>query len=77
MKTLLFITLLLLSSTASAYCVHYNLYGQCDQYDQYSQEKQERQQNNVYIKPVPVLPPFGSTECQWVLMNNQWVSVCN
>ena len=77
MKLLLFTILLLLSSTASAYCVHYDVYGQCDQQDRYSQDTDQRQKNNVYIEPVPVIPPFGTKSCDWVLMNGQWVSVCN
>ena len=76
MKTLLLLSLLLLSTTASAYCVHYNNLGQCDQQDQYSIDQDNRTRNNTYIKPLPVLPPPGTTNCNWVLINNQWQRVC-
>ncbi len=76
MKALLILSLLLLSTTASAYCVHYDNYGRCDQQDQYSIERDNRIKNNTYIKPLPVIPPLGTSNCQWILINNQWQSVC-
>jgi len=27
-------------------------------------------------KPLPVYPPYGTSQCQWILVNNQWQSVC-
>lgn len=76
MKILTLLTLVMMSSNAYAYCVQWNLAGQCVQQDQYSQEKQQREQNNIYIKPAPVIPPMGANNCNWTLINGQWQSVC-
>jgi len=79
MKTLLILSLFIFSTTASAYCVRYDVYGQCAQQDQYSQQNQNNQNNtynNLGIKPLPVIPPIGTKNCNWVAINNQWQSVC-
>jgi len=76
MKLPAIILLFLISSTAQAYCAQWNLAGQCVQQDQYSIEKQEREQNNLYIKPLPIIPPVGTNNCQWIVINGQWQSVC-
>lgn len=76
MKVLSLIILIMMSSNAYAYCVHYNDFGQCDQQDQFSQQRDQRERNNTYIKPLPVIPPIGATNCNWVLINNQWQSIC-
>jgi len=75
-NTLLILILSILSSTTYAYCIQWNLAGQCIQQDRYSNDQQQREQNNIYIKPVPVIPPIGADSCQWVLVNNQWQSIC-
>jgi len=76
-NTFLILSLTIVSSPSFAYCVHYNIYGQCDQQDQYSQQQDQLEKNNIYIKPLPVIPPVGATNCRWVLINNQWSSICN
>jgi hypothetical protein len=27
-------------------------------------------------KPLPVYPPYGTSQCQWILINNEWQNVC-
>lgn len=76
-NTLLILLLTITSSNVYAYCVQWNLAGQCVQQDQYSQEKQQREKNNIYIKPLPVIPPVGTNNCNWILINGQWSSICN
>lgn len=74
-KITLITTLLLMSSIASAYCVHYNSYGRCDQQDEYTVERDERIRTSS-TKPTSVTPPPGFTSCNWVNINNRWQSIC-
>lgn len=76
MKALLILSLLLLSTSASAYCIKYNSYGTCVQDNGAYKPNNDYQRNNTVIKPLPVIPPLGTRSCDWVIINNQWQSVC-